>query len=173
VALNKDPARPSAYKADSIIPDVAVTLDCLLDTNPLDIQIDSNAKSFLFDVSFKHCVSRGNYEHLIDNIQSFSSTFDKVLSRRDNAKFAKYESALGASAMERFSSLVFDSDGCVSTVTRQLLDSKFQKFRDMSNILKDNYDKSLKWFFRKLSMNVARSNYAIFREYVSQNGGKY
>ena len=111
--------------------------------------------------------------HLRESLDTFNSSFYKILNTRDKEKIKKYSDALGGGILSRFSPIVFESDGCISSVTKELLESKFLRFPQLHSKLKDNYDKSLKWFYKMNSMNVARTNYAIFREYVHQNAGKY
>jgi hypothetical protein len=162
-------------KAKKIIPDVMVTLDTSSKSRPkvLEIDFENNVKSYLFDVRFTHtCSGRSDVLSLTHNIENFPKQFGRLLNYREKLKIAKYSNSLGMKLIsKRFSPIVFDMAGGIGKYTKQLFEKKFERFPEIASRLKKdiNYFKSLSWFLRVNSMNVARSNYAIYKEFLKLN----
>ena len=160
-------------KAKKIIPDVMVTLDNLTMPKVLDIDYKKNDKSFLFDVKFTHtCSGEKDVRSLNLHIQNFSNQFGFHLNKRELWKIIKYKKALGAEvSSKRFSPIVFDMAGGLGKFTKTLFESKFERFPAIASRLRDDiqYSRSLSWFLRVNSMNVAKSNFAIYKEFLKNN----
>ena len=105
-------------------------------------------------------------------MENFPKQFGKILHRIELRKIDKYKKALGSTVVSnRFSPIVFDMAGGLGKFTKQLFESKFKRFPAIAGRLKNDVDyfKSLSWFLRVNAMNVAKSNYAIYKEFLKCN----
>ena len=71
--------------------------------------------------------------------------------------------------------IVFDMAGGVGEFTSNRLEGRFKNYPMINRHLvkEEEYDKHKNWFLKLNAINVAKNNYNIFREYMTNNTNKY